>query len=76
MWLYPLPSLIATVGFLYILFSRPNFGKEIKYAIVLLVIGTVIYMVRAAIRKEWPFGTAMPLPGQAVTSLPNHIEEA
>ena len=55
MWLYPLPSLIAAVGFIYILFSRPNFGKEIKYAIVLLVVGTVIYMVRAVIRKEWPF---------------------
>jgi amino acid transporter len=76
MWLYPLPSLIATVGFLYILFSRPNFSKEIKYAIVLLVLGTAIYMVRAAIRKEWPFGSAMPSSGETVTPLPNHIEEA
>jgi hypothetical protein len=55
MWLYPLPSLIAAAGFVYILFSRPNFSKEIKYAFVLLVVGTAIYLVRAVIRKEWPF---------------------
>lgn len=56
MWLYPLPALIASAGFIYILFSRPNFGKEIKYALVLLIVGTAIYFVRAVIRKEWPFG--------------------
>jgi APA family basic amino acid/polyamine antiporter len=61
MWLYPLPALIATVGFIYILFSRPNFSKEIKYAFVLLVVGTAIYLVRAAVRKEWPFGDALEL---------------
>lgn len=77
MWLYPLPSLIASVGFVYILFSRPNFSKEIKYALVLLVIGTAIYMVRASIRKEWPFGTAMPLPGEPdAVPLPNDVERS
>lgn len=59
MWLYPLPSLIASLGFLYILFSRPNFLKEIRYAVVLLVIGSVIYVVRSYIRKEWPFGATL-----------------
>lgn len=59
MWLYPLPSLIATAGFIYILFSRPNYLKEIRYAIVLLVVGAAIYFVRAYIRKEWPFGSAL-----------------
>lgn len=67
MWLYPLPALIASCGFIYILFARPNFQKEIRYAIVLLVVGTAIYMVRAAKRKEWPFGdgsesAALPEP--------------
>ncbi|MEO8725044.1 MAG: APC family permease, partial [Acidobacteriaceae bacterium] len=57
MFLYPLPALIASCGFIYILFSRPNFSKEIRYAAVLLIAGTVIYMVRAGVRtnKEWPF---------------------
>jgi APA family basic amino acid/polyamine antiporter len=58
MYLYPLPALIAACGFVYILFSRPNFGKEIRYAIVLLLVGTLLYLLRSAKRKEWPFGDA------------------
>lgn len=72
MYLYPLPALIASCGFVYILFSRPNFSKEIRYAAVLLIVGTVIYAVRAAIRNEWPFGggTEHSVPQASVTS--NH----
>jgi amino acid transporter len=74
MWFYPLPSLIAAVGFIYILFSRPNFGKEIKYALVLLVIGTAIYLVRAVVRKEWPFGNALELQAAAEVAVQTDIE--
>ncbi len=31
-WFYPLPPLIAIAGFLYILFSRPHFAREIFFA--------------------------------------------
>ena len=41
MWLYPLPALLATAGFVYILISRPNFLREIRYAVVLLIAGLV-----------------------------------
>jgi amino acid transporter len=56
MWLYPLPALIAITGFVYILVSRPNFLREIRYAVVLLVAGLGLYFVRAARRGEWPWG--------------------
>ncbi|MBI3950497.1 MAG: amino acid permease [Acidobacteria bacterium] len=56
MWLYPLPSLIAFAGFVYVLISRKNFLKEIRYAAVLLVLGLTIYLIRAWQRREWPFG--------------------
>jgi amino acid transporter len=56
MWLYPLPALLATAGFLFVLFERKNFMKEIRYAIVILVAGVVIYLVRSWRRREWPFG--------------------
>jgi amino acid transporter len=75
MWLYPLPSLIAATGFVYILFSRPNFSKEIKYAVVLLVVGTVIYMVRAVIRKEWPFNSVEE-DGNPASRVESDIERA
>ncbi len=55
MWLYPLPALFAFFGFGYVLISRPNFQKEIKYAAVLIVVGLAIYFFRAYKRKEYPF---------------------
>ena len=58
MWLYPLPALIASCGFLFVLFSRKNFEKEIRYAAVILVAGILIYMVRAWRNREWPWGLA------------------
>ena len=55
MWLYPLPALLASVGFVFILISRKNFLREIRYAAVILAVGLAIYMVRAWRSREWPF---------------------
>ncbi len=55
MWLYPLPALVAIAGFLYILFNRENWQKEMCYALVILLAGLVIYMIRAWRSSEWPF---------------------
>jgi amino acid transporter len=59
MWLYPLPALLASAGFLFILFNRVNWQKEVRYAAVILLTGVVIYMVRAWKDGEWPFATAI-----------------
>ena len=55
MWLYPLPALLAIAGFIFILFARVNSMKELRYAVVISVIGAAIYLVRSARRREWPF---------------------
>jgi basic amino acid/polyamine antiporter, APA family len=55
MYLYPVPAILAMAGFLYILFMRPGFMKEIRYALVILVVGILIYMTRSWRRGEWPF---------------------
>jgi amino acid transporter len=55
MYLYPLPALLAMAGFLYVLIERPNFMKEIRYALVIVVMGLGIFLVRSRLRKEWPF---------------------
>jgi len=55
MWLYPLPALIAILGFVYVLLMRPNFQKEIRYAAVLIIVGLAIYLVRSYRRGEYPF---------------------
>jgi len=59
MWLYPVPALVAAASFMFILVSRKNFLREIRYAAVVLVAGIVIYAVRAWRRGEWPFGGAV-----------------
>jgi basic amino acid/polyamine antiporter, APA family len=55
MWLYPVPALVASASFIFILISRKDFLREVRYAGVILVVGVVIYTVRAWRRSEWPF---------------------
>src|ERR1022692_2617848 len=57
MWLYPLPALLAIAGFIFILVARKNFLREIRYAVVILVVGLAIYFVRSWRRGEWPFAS-------------------
>src|SRR5580698_4989648 len=58
MWLYPLPALIAALSFFFILISRKNFLREVRYAGVILVVGLGIYLVRAWRHGEWPWAAA------------------
>jgi amino acid transporter len=55
MWLYPLPALLASVGFIYVLIYRTNSMKQIRYALVILISGVIIYLVRAWRSRQWPF---------------------
>ncbi len=56
MWLYPVPALVAAASFIFILVSRKDFLREVRYAGVILVMGVLIYGMRAWRRSEWPFG--------------------
>lgn len=56
MWLYPIPALGAIVGFLFVMYFRPHFEREVRYAIVIIVGGLIVFFLRAAINREWPFG--------------------
>ena len=55
MWLYPLPALLASIGFVFVLVSRTNSIKQVRYALVILITGIAIYLVRAWRNREWPF---------------------
>ncbi|MGC2299654.1 MAG: APC family permease [Acidobacteriaceae bacterium] len=54
-WLYPLPPLLALAGFLFILFSRADAVKNLSWAGAIALAGTVLYLIRARKRREWPF---------------------
>jgi amino acid transporter len=64
MWLYPLPALIAAASFIFILVSRRDFLREVRYAGVVLVVGLVIYVLRAWRKSEWPFGERSLVAGR------------
>jgi amino acid transporter len=53
--LYPLPPLLAIAGFVFILASRPSPGADLGAASGIAAVGTIIYMLRARKRREWPF---------------------
>jgi basic amino acid/polyamine antiporter, APA family len=63
MWLYPLPALLASAGFLFILFNRPNWQKEMRYAVVILLTGVIIYLFRAWKDAVWPFEQRLTAKG-------------
>ncbi len=53
MWFYPLPSLLAAFGWLYILFTQE--WKFIIGGVAVLLGGIGLYMLRAQRAREWPF---------------------
>lgn len=64
MWLFPLPALVAILGFLFVAIMRKDFLREIRYAAVLLAIGLCIYLVRSYRNRDWPFAP-QPLSQEA-----------
>jgi amino acid transporter len=53
MWLFPLPAVIALLGWIYVYVSAGS--NAIAYGIITLAAGCAIYLGRAARRREWPF---------------------
>jgi amino acid transporter len=50
--LYPIPALLALIGFLFILFSRTNFHREIRTAGIILLAGLIVFGVRFATSRN------------------------
>ena len=54
MWLYPVPALIALVGWIYVA-ATPEQRQNIGTALILLVLGLGAYLLRARAVRIWPF---------------------
>ena len=72
MWLYPLPALLASIGFIFVLVSRTNSLKQVRYALVILITGIAIYLVRAWRNREWPFGRSQSAAAGGTDELTDH----
>jgi len=49
MWVYPLPPLLALVGFGFLVVSRTNFGREVLLAVVVGVVGCLVFWGRGKV---------------------------
>jgi amino acid transporter len=49
-WLYPLPPLAAIAGFTYILIERPQFLREILLAAIVVIAGSVAFLLWQKLR--------------------------
>jgi len=54
MWLYPLPALVALVGWIYVA-ATPEQRQNIGTALILLFVGIVAFVLRARTVRIWPF---------------------
>ena len=55
-WLYPLPALIALVGWLFIFLTTDP--RVIAFGLGILMLGVVAFLVWARRSRQWPFGAA------------------
>jgi amino acid transporter len=46
MWLYPLPAILAFLGYIYTVVMRPKSIESIRLAILVVVVGTVLFWIR------------------------------
>ena len=68
MWLYPLPAILAFLGFAYMVIMRHDALKQVRYAAVILIAGLIIYAVRAFHNREWPFAPPLASPAEIQAS--------
>lgn len=55
MWLFPVPAVVAGIGWIYIFSSAGSFA--IGFGVLTVLAGAIVYFVRASVRREWPFAS-------------------
>jgi amino acid transporter len=53
MWLFPVPAIVAAVGWVYIFCSAGQ--QAIAFGLVSLALGVLVYLWRAKVDLKWPF---------------------
>jgi basic amino acid/polyamine antiporter, APA family len=46
MWLYPIPAVLAFLGFIYVIVMRPKSLESIRLAVIVVIVGTLLFLVR------------------------------
>jgi uncharacterized membrane protein len=46
MWLYPVPAVLAFLGFVYVVVMRPKSLESIWLAVLVVIVGTLLFWAR------------------------------
>ena len=52
MWLYPVPAVLAFLGFVYVIVMRPKSLESIRIAVLVVLVGTVLFFIRRRFSPE------------------------
>src|SRR5262245_17927752 len=61
-WLYPLPSLIALVGWLFIYLTLDL--RISVFSLLALAVGVISFLIWSRSASKWPFKTTVPIPNR------------
>jgi amino acid transporter len=61
MWLYPLPSIVALIGWIFIFVTIP--WRIMLLGLGTLAFGAILFLVWARYNKRWPFAPAIAVAG-------------
>jgi amino acid transporter len=61
-WLYPLPSLVALVGWLFIYLTLD--AKIIRFSLAAMAIGAISFLIWSRSTAKWPFQSAAAIPNR------------
>jgi hypothetical protein len=53
MWLYPLPALVALLGWIFLFVTSG--GQQIFYSLLALATGIMAFLIWSKNRRSWPF---------------------
>ena len=63
MWLFPLPPLIALIGWILLFISTG--ARAIAFGIATLGLGAIVYLITASVQHVWPFARSGQAGGDA-----------
>ncbi|MBV8432761.1 MAG: APC family permease [Candidatus Eremiobacteraeota bacterium] len=63
MWLFPLPPLVALVGWILLFVSTG--ARAIVFGIATLALGAIVYLITASTQRVWPFARSSHSGGDA-----------
>jgi amino acid transporter len=66
MWLYPIPGMIALVGWIYVA-ATPDQRQYLGSALVLLAFGLAAFLMRARAVRLWPFSELAPSSAESTS---------